>query len=79
MGAVVAVARLSGAITVPGYAMTLLMMVFLGALNLLGLGIVGSYAWRAYENTKARPLALRLRSECFGCPVGLDLSGHADD
>ena len=28
------------------------------ALNLLGLGLVGSYAWRAYENTKARPLAV---------------------
>jgi hypothetical protein len=25
---------------------------------LLGLGIVGTYAWRAYENTKGRPLAI---------------------
>lgn len=79
VGAVVAVARLSGAIAVPGYAMTLLMMVFLGALNLLGLGIVGSYAWRAYENTKARPLAIRLRMQRFGQPTGPELSGNTDD
>jgi hypothetical protein len=25
---------------------------------MLGLGIVGTYAWRAYENTKRRPSAL---------------------
>ncbi|KRB26993.1 MULTISPECIES: glycosyltransferase family 2 protein [unclassified Acidovorax] len=65
VGLIVAVARAIGAITVPGYAMTMLMIVFFGALNLLSLGIVGSYAWRAYENTKARPLAIRLRVETF--------------
>ena len=27
-------------------------------LNIFGLAIVGSYAWRAYENTKRRPLAV---------------------
>jgi hypothetical protein len=52
------VARLSGTIDVPGYTMTLLVVVFFGALNLLGLGIVGAYAWRAYENSKQRPQAL---------------------
>lgn len=65
IGLVVAVARAMGAIAVPGYAMTMLMLVFFGALNLLSLGIVGSYAWRAYENTKARPLAICLRIEEF--------------
>ena len=65
VGLIVAIARAVGAITVPGYAMTMLMIVFFGALNLLSLGIVGSYAWRAYENTKARPLAIRLRVEKF--------------
>jgi hypothetical protein len=39
--------------------------VFLGALNLFGLGIVGSYAWRAYENTKQRPLHVILRQLDF--------------
>ena len=33
--------------------------------NLLSLGIVGSYAWRAYENTKGRPQALVLKVDRF--------------
>jgi glycosyltransferase involved in cell wall biosynthesis len=65
-GLVVAVARLTGSISVPGYAMTAILIVFFSALNLLSLGIVGSYAWRAYENTKARPLSVALRVESFG-------------
>lgn len=62
----VGVARLSGWIAVPGYAMTMTAIVFLGAVNLFGLGIVGSYAWRAYENTKSRPLAIPMRILQFG-------------
>src|SRR6218665_1870719 len=68
VGAAVLAAKLLGAITVPGYAMIMLTIVFFGALNLLSLGVVGSYAWRAYENTKARPLAVVLRDEQFGPP-----------
>ncbi len=64
-GAGVLVARLMGSISVPGYAMTMAVMTFLGSLNLLGLGIVGSYAWRTYENTKRRPLAIVMRSDHF--------------
>ncbi len=58
LGVVVLAARLVGAITVPGYAATLLAVLVFGALNLLGLGLVGTYAWRAYENSKQRPLAV---------------------
>ena len=65
LGLVVLIAKLLGMITVPGYAVTMLAISFLGAVNLLGLGIVGSYAWRAYENTKGRPLAIVLREENF--------------
>ena len=65
LGVLVVVARVSGAIEVPGYAMTVLVIMFFGALNLLSLGIVGSYAWRTYENTKSRPLAITLRSQTF--------------
>lgn len=57
-GAVVLVARLSGAIPVPGYAALILTTVLLGAMNLFGLGLIGTYAWRAYENSKRRPLAI---------------------
>ena len=45
--------------------MTLIAILFFGALNLLSLGIVGTYAWRAYENTKQRPQAVALRVERF--------------
>jgi polyisoprenyl-phosphate glycosyltransferase len=55
---VVLVARLSGAIDVPGYAATVLVIVFFGSLNMVGLGIIGSYVWRAYETTKGRPGAI---------------------
>lgn len=58
LGATVLVSHLAGAINVPGYAATMLMILFFGALNLLGLGLVGTYAWRGYENTKRRPLAI---------------------
>lgn len=62
----VVLSRLLGGITVPGYTLTILMIVFFGALNLFALGVVGSYAWRAYENTKARPLHVVLRQHHFG-------------
>lgn len=58
LGIAVAIARLSGVIVVPGFAATLLVVLVLGTLNLLGLGLVGTYAWRGYENSKRRPLAI---------------------
>jgi glycosyltransferase involved in cell wall biosynthesis len=48
-------ARLAGLISVPGYAPQILTVTFFGSLNLVCLGIVGSYVWRAFENTKFRP------------------------
>ena len=62
---VVVLARLNGLITVPGYAMTILTIALLGSMNLLGLGIVGVYAWRTYENTKQRPNAVHRQSHLF--------------
>jgi polyisoprenyl-phosphate glycosyltransferase len=58
LAVIVLAAKLSGAIAVPGYAATLLVVLIFGTLNLLGLGLVGVYAWRAYENSKQRPLAV---------------------
>ena len=63
---IVLVAKVTGAIAVPGYAATVLTIIFFAALNSFGLGIIGSYTWRAYENTKARPHAIVLRTKCFG-------------
>jgi glycosyltransferase involved in cell wall biosynthesis len=58
VGLIVIVARAAGAITVPGYAATILIVVFFASLNLIGLGIIGSYVWRAYETVKGRPGAI---------------------
>lgn len=58
LAAVVVLARLSGSIDVPGYAATMLVVLVLGALNLFGLGLIGTYAWRGYENSKRRPLSV---------------------
>ena len=52
------IAKACGFIDVPGYAATMLVVLFFGALHLFSLGLVGNYAWRAYENTKKRPLAI---------------------
>ena len=65
IGLVVTIGRISGAIDVPGYAATVLIILFFGALNTFGLGIVGAYAWRAYENTKQRPGYLVLSTEAI--------------
>lgn len=58
LGSATVAAKYLGEVPVPGYALTMLTILFFGALNSLGLGFVGNYAWRAYENTKQRPLAL---------------------
>ena len=55
IGTIVLVARATGTITVPGYAATVLILVFFLSPNSLGLGIIGSYVWRAYETVKGRP------------------------
>jgi glycosyltransferase involved in cell wall biosynthesis len=62
LGALIAtaavIARVVGAIDVPGYTATILIIVFFGSLNMIGLGILGSYVWRAYETVKGRPGAI---------------------
>lgn len=58
IGIAVLAARISGTLEVPGYAATVLLILFFAALNMFGLGIVGSYAYRAFENSKGRPAAL---------------------
>ncbi|MES4787549.1 MAG: glycosyltransferase, partial [Nitrospiraceae bacterium] len=65
LGLMATVARLNGLIAVPGYAMTIITIAMLGSMNLLGLGIVGVYAWRTYENTKQRPNVIYRQSHIF--------------
>jgi len=58
IGTVALVGRLLGEIDVPGYTATILLIVLFGSLNLIGLGIIGSYVWRAYDSVKGRPGAI---------------------
>lgn len=53
-------------IPVPGYAATVLLVTFFGALNCFGLGVVGQYVWRTFENTKLRPGHIVASREEFG-------------
>ncbi len=55
---VVLSARLMGAVSVPGYTPIVLAIAFFGGFNSFGLGVIGQYVWRAFENTKARPLSV---------------------
>jgi polyisoprenyl-phosphate glycosyltransferase len=65
LGIITFISKLMGMISVPGYTAMFLSVGFFGAINLFGLGIIGSYAWRTYENTKARPLSVILNMEEF--------------
>ena len=42
--------------TVPGWATMTILIAFFGSANLVGLGIIGEYIGRIYEETKDRPL-----------------------
>lgn len=55
---VVLVFWLSGGIQVRGYTPVMLLISFVGSMLIFGQGIIGSYVWRANENSKRRPLSL---------------------
>jgi glycosyltransferase involved in cell wall biosynthesis len=65
-GAVVLIAKITGQVPVAGYTATVLVIVFFGALNCLGLGIIGGYVFRTLENTKHRPNYLVASRTMFG-------------
>lgn len=62
---VVLVSAILGFINVPGYAATILVILFLGMLQILSTGVLGIYIWRVFENTKGRPLHIVMSSENF--------------
>src|SRR5215469_3470177 len=55
-----------GLVDVPGYTPIVLLVTFFVALNMLSMGIIGSYLWRTFENTKGRPQSIVLMAETFG-------------
>ena len=59
-GLVVFIAWLLGAVREPGYTPVMLVLLFSTFSLLTAHGIVGTYVWRAYENTKRRPSAIAM-------------------
>lgn len=57
--------KLTGSFDVPGYAATVMTILFFGSLNIVGIGIVGAYVWRSYGNTMQRPLAVEMKKHVF--------------
>lgn len=51
---------------VAGYTPLMLAVLFVGFLLTFSVGIVGSYVWRAYDNTKQRPLTIAQSIDHFG-------------
>ena len=58
LGIALMAARVFNLVMVPGYTAIMVSILFSASLILFGLGIVGNYVWRAYENTKRRPLGI---------------------
>ena len=65
LGILVLGAKASGTIPVPGYAATVLTIIFFGGLNCAGLGIIGGYVWRTFENSMGRPSFIVASHEVF--------------
>jgi polyisoprenyl-phosphate glycosyltransferase len=65
LGLIVVVSRLHGGVAVPGYTATIITILFFGGLNAFGLGLIGTYLWRAFANTQRRPLSIVMSTEIF--------------
>ncbi len=62
LSVVVFTARMLNLISILGYTPIILVVTLLGSLNLICFGIIGSYVWRTFENTKRRPEYLVMES-----------------
>lgn len=65
IGTLVLLSWALGLIDVSGYTPIMLSIMFFGALNIFGLGLLGSYIWRTFENTKRRPNYIEMSREHF--------------
>jgi polyisoprenyl-phosphate glycosyltransferase len=69
MAILVVAAKITGSIPVPGYAATVLTVVFFGGLNSLGLGLIGEYVFRTLENSRKRPEFIIARHRVGECKM----------
>lgn len=56
---------LFGGISVPGYTAQMLIQLLTSGSILFAIGVLGTYIWRTYENSKSRPNAIVRSSEHF--------------
>ena len=67
-------------VDVPGYASLMVVVLFMGGINLLTLGIIGEYVAQIHSETKRRPLYVIKRKIGFGPDDTRDLDpGHGTD
>jgi glycosyltransferase involved in cell wall biosynthesis len=57
-GAFIIVRTMLFGVVVPGYASELSLMLFFGGLQMIGLGMIGEYVGRIYDEAKGRPIYL---------------------
>ena len=57
--------KLALGIDIPGYATIIVLILALGAMQLLCIGIIGEYVGRTFEQSKGRPICLV--KEKLGC------------
>ncbi|HVM59991.1 MAG TPA: glycosyltransferase family 2 protein [Verrucomicrobiae bacterium] len=62
---------------VPGFATTVISILFLGGVQLLCVGILGEYIGRIYENIKGRPVSTVARTLGVGWPSDEDGTGRS--
>ena len=53
---VVILQKLIWGIDVPGYATIIVLILFFGSMQLFGIGIIGEYVGRTFEQSKNRPV-----------------------